>query len=276
MNESERRKISSFVETRFGIKMPPAKRPLLISRLSRRLQSLEMKSFEEYFKYINSPDGMMSEIYVFADLISTHETTFFRESQHYDILFSKILPKITDEYGAGIKRPLKILSAACSTGEEAYSIAIIISEFIKLNNFFNFQYYITGTDISLRVLETARRGVYEDRRIKNVSKQYRLKYFMKNKNKKIDLVRIVPELRSRIEFFPLNLINETYPFEADFDVIFLKNALIYFDRENQVQICQRIIKHLVPGGYFFVGLSESMTGLGLPVKNVMPAVFRKV
>ncbi len=98
---------------------------------------------------------------------------------------------------------------------------------------------------------------------------------MKNKNKKIDLIRIVPELRSQVEFFPMNLVNETYPFESDFDVIFLKNALIYFDREKQLEICVRILKHLVSGGYFFVGLSESMAGLGMPVKNIMPSVFRK-
>jgi chemotaxis protein methyltransferase CheR len=275
MKESERRKISSFIETKFGIKMPSTKRALLISRLSKRLLVLGMKSFEEYFKYINSPDGLTNEIYIFVDLVSTHETTFFRESQHFDILLSKVLPKITHEYGAGIKRPLRILSAACSTGEEAYSLAIIITEFIKLNNYFDFQYIITGADISLRVLETARRGVYEARRIKNVTKQYRKNYFMKNKNKKIDLVRVIPELRTRLEFFPINLMNEIYPFEFDFDVIFLKNALIYFDRKNQIEICLRILKHLVSGGYFFVGLSESMTGLGLPLKSVMPSVFRK-
>jgi chemotaxis protein methyltransferase CheR len=275
MKESERRLISSFIESKFGIKMPPAKRSLLISRLSKRLLALGIKSYEEYFNYINSPDGLKNEIFIFVDLISTHETTFFRESQHFDVLFSMVLPKLTGDCGAGIKRPLKILSAACSTGEEPYTIAMMISEFIKSNNYFDFHYNITGTDISIGVLETARRGVYENRRIKNVSKQYRIKYFMKNKNKKVNLVRIIPELRARVEFFPMNLMRENYPFENDFDVIFLKNALIYFDRENQFNICLRILKHLISGGYFFVGLSESMAGLGLPVKSVMPSVFRK-
>ena len=101
----------------------------------------------------------------------------FREPQHYDVLLKKVLPKLTDELGAGINRPLRILSAASSSGEEAYSIAIIISEFIKLNNYNNYQYFITGTDISLKVLDTARRGVYEGRRIKNVSKQYSVGLF---------------------------------------------------------------------------------------------------
>ena len=98
---------------------------------------------------------------------------------------------------------------------------------------------------------------------------------MRNKNKKLDLVRVVPELRNRTEFFPINLMDKVYPFEYNFDVIFLKNALIYFDSDNQVEICNRMLKHLVSGGYFFVGLSESMTGFGLPVKNVGSAVFRK-
>ncbi len=255
--------------------MPPPKRSLLISRLSKRLTVLGMKSFDEYFKYINSPDGLKNEIYIFIDLVSTHETTFFRESVHFEILYSKVLPKITSECGAGIKQPLRILSAACSTGEEVYSIAFIIEEFIKSNNYIDYQYSITGTDISIIVLETARRGVYEGRKIKNINKKYVQKYFMRNKNKNVDLVRIVPELRDKMDFSPINLMNDTYPFEHDFDIIFLKNALIYFDRENQIEICLRMLKHLVPGGYFFVGLSESMTGLGLPVKSVMPSVFRK-
>ncbi len=275
MKENERREISSFIENAFGIKMPPTKRALLVSRLSKRLVSLGMKSFGEYFEYINSSEGLANEIYVFVDLVSTHETTFFREPQHFDIFYSKVLPKITEELDAGIKRPLRILSAACSTGEEAYSLAIITEEFIKSNNYFDFHYSITGTDISLRVLEVAKRGIYEARKIRNMEKKYRQRYFMKNKNKNIELVRVVPELRCKVNFLPLNLMNDYYPFEFDFDVIFLKNALIYFDSENQLKICLRIIEHLASGGYFFAGLSESMTGLNLPVKNVMPSVFRK-
>ncbi|MFH0975506.1 MAG: CheR family methyltransferase [Spirochaetota bacterium] len=275
MSESERRKISSFIEERFGIKMPPSKATLLISRLSKRLITLGLKTFGDYFKYINSQEGMANEIYIFIDLISTHETSFFREAKHYDILLSKVLPKIVTECGAGLKHPLRILSAACSTGEEPYTIAVVVSEFIASNNYVNFKYHITGTDISLKVLETARHGVYDAHKIDNVPKKYKTKYFMVNKNKGSNLVRIVPELRADIDFFPINLMNESYPFEYEYDVIFLKNVLIYFGREDQEKIILRLLKYLAPGGFFFVGLSESMAGLGLPIKSVMPSIFRK-
>lgn len=276
MSEKERLDISSLIETRFGIKMPPVKKILLTSRLSKRLNTLGFNSYTEYYRYITTEKGSRDEMHIFADLISTHETGFFREPQHFEYLARTVLPLLLDEKRAGIKNQLRVLSSACSTGEEAYTISVTLEEFIRNNNLSGYSYKITGTDISRKVVDAAIRGVYHESRIAKLPDEYKKKYFMRGKGKKSELVRVVPELRALTEFFYMNLMDEKYLFSDKFDVIFFRNAMIYFDRENQEKILRRLSFYLNKGGYLIIGHSETMSGYDLPLRCVDSTVYRKV
>ncbi|HEY1405839.1 MAG TPA: CheR family methyltransferase, partial [Spirochaetota bacterium] len=222
MSESTRVKISGFIEREFGIKMPPVKKTLLTSRLGKRLSVSGCANFEEYFNYVNSPEGLAREIFVFADLVSTHETSFFREAQHFELLHNKILPTLMNDKGPD--KGLRIWSAGCSTGEEAYSIAIMCEVFAAENGIRNFPYKIIGTDISTKVLDAARRAVYNAERVRNVPPAYD-RFIMRSRDPETDLVRIVPEIRAKMAFHILNLLQETYAFDESFDIIFCRNTL---------------------------------------------------
>jgi len=275
MTEKERSDISSFIENSFGIKMPPAKKVLLTSRLSKRLNALGFKSYSQYFRYIMTESGGHDEFHIFADLVSTHETSFFREPQHFDFLLNTALPRLVEDNGAGTRRQLKILSCACSTGEEAYTISIIIEEFKRRHNLQSYTYRITGTDISNKVINVATRGVYHESKIMNLPADYQKRYFMRGKGSKNELVRVVPELRCYTGFYYMNLMDERYPFTDKFDVIFFRNAMIYFDRSNQEKILARLTENLNKNGYLMIGHSETMSGWNLPLKCVMTTVYRK-
>ena len=275
MTERERIEISSFIESEFGIKMPAVKKILLTSRLSKRLNLLGCKSYADYYRFIRSAKGA-DEFLIFADLVSTHETSFFRESQHFELMFSRVLPDLCGTGGAGIRRSLRVLSAACSTGEEAYTLAITIEEFRRKRKLRSFNYRITGTDISTKVLSSASRGVYGEGRVGKLPDEYMKKYFMRGKNEKRELVRVVPELRANAEFIHMNLMDKAYPFRENFDIIFCRNALIYFDRENQKEIIRKLTSHLSRNGYLFIGHSETMAGYDLPLRCVEPTVYRRI
>ncbi|HOP28566.1 MAG TPA: CheR family methyltransferase [Spirochaetota bacterium] len=275
MTERERIEISSFIESEFGIKMPAVKKILLTSRLSKRLNLLGCKSYADYYRFIRSAKGA-DEFLIFADLVSTHETSFFRESQHFELMFSRVLPDLCGTGGAGIRRSLRVLSAACSTGEEAYTLAITIEEFRRKRKLRSFNYRITGTDISTKVLSSASRGVYGEGRVGKLPDEYMKKYFMRGKNEKRELVRVVPELRANAEFMHMNLMDKSYPFRENFDIIFCRNALIYFDRENQKEIIRKLTSHLSRNGYLFIGHSETMAGYDLPLRCVEPTVYRRI
>ena len=275
MSEKERLDISSLIETRFGIKMPPVKKVLLTSRLSKRLNALGFKSYNEYYKYITTEKGSRDELHIFADLVSTHETSFFREPQHFEYLYETALPQLLDDRGTGVKKQLRVLSCACSTGEEAYTISVTLEEFRRNHDLSSYSYRITGTDISTKVVNTAARGVYHESRISNLPHDYRRKYFMKGKGNKNELVRVIPELRASTEFYYMNLMDDRYPFTDKFDIIFFRNAMIYFDRENQEKILGRLAGHLNKGGYLMIGHSETMSGYNLPLRCVATTIYRK-
>jgi len=276
MSEKERVDLSSLIETRFGIKMPPVKKVLLTSRLSKRLNALGFKSYNEYYKYLLTENGSRDELNIFADLVSTHETSFFREPQHFDYLYKTALPQLLNERGAGIKKQLRVLSSACSTGEEAYTISVTLEEFLRNNNLNSYSYKITGTDISTKVVNAAARGVYHESRISNLPHEYKRRYFMKGKGQKSELVRVIPEIRAAVDFHYMNLMEERYPFTEKFDIIFFRNAMIYFDKENQEKILGRLASHMNKGGFLLIGHSETVSGYNLPLRSVATTIYRRI
>lgn len=271
LNDLQFRKLSEFIETEVGIKMPPSKRIMLESRLRKRLRALDVESFDEYIDHVFSHHG--GEIVHMIDVVTTNKTDFFRESQHFDYITDNILPK---EFANGWGRDskLKAWSAASSTGEEAYTMAIVFAEFARGNPGFDFR--ILGTDISTAVLDAARKGVYREDRIDPVDPELRRRYFLKSRNRDSGLVRVRADLRKRAQFHRLNLMSEKFPVRDSFHIIFCRNVIIYFERARQIELLKRLYNHLLPGGYLLLGHSESLAGMSLPVETVAPTIYRRV
>lgn len=271
LNTEQFRRLSRYIETEVGIKMPPAKRSMLESRLQKRLRLLSIDDFESYLEFVFS--GHNDEIVHMIDAVTTNKTDFFREPEHFELLQHHILPDRIEHDGWGIDRPLYVWSSACSTGEEPYTLAIVLKEVQR--QYTRFRFKILATDISTRVLEHAARGVYAEDRIRPIPLELRKRYFLRSKNANEETVRVRSELRRVVHFHRLNLMDETYPLQDTYNVIFCRNVLIYFERERQIALLNRLHHHLVAGGYLLLGHSESLAGAELPVYSVAPTVYRK-
>ncbi len=271
LTDSDFKRLSEFIYRNYGIKMPNEKRTMLEGRLMKRLRANEIKSFAEYCDYVFSPEGMEKELISMINVVSTNKTDFFREPAHFEFLYETVLPEFHQKNKG---EPIKIWSSASSSGEEPYTIAMVISEFAKQHGS-PFPYHIFGSDISSDILEKAQMGVYKDERISDVPLAYQKRYFMSNKDPQKKLVRVVPELRKNTSFMRINLMDTTYPIGEKFHVIFCRNVLIYFDRPTQEAVINKLCNHLLPGGYFLLGHSESATGMQVPLVPLKPTIFRR-
>jgi chemotaxis protein methyltransferase CheR len=251
--------------------MPPAKRVMLQSRLQKRLRELDIISFKDYVDYVFSKEGQDNEIIHMIDVVSTNKTDFFREPVHFDFLTSEVVPKFVEE--TGCRYPLKIWSAGCSSGEEPYTIAIILMECKE--KYPNLDFQILGSDISTRILQNAIDAIYKENRVEGIPLNILKKYFLKSKDRTNPTVRLVPEIRKKVSFMRINLMEASYPVHEAFDVIFCRNVLIYFDRPTQEKVINKLATKLKPGGYFFLGHSESITGMTVPLKQIKPTIFIK-
>ena len=270
LNDADFTKLSNFIYVNYGIKLPISKKIMLQSRLASRLKINGIKSYADYTKYVLSGEASESEIVNMIDLVSTNKTDFYRESAHFDFMKEVVLP---DFLVADSRQPLKIWSSASSSGEEAYTIAMVISEFIENNRKIDFE--ILGTDISARILEKAKLGIYPIDRVDVIPISQKKKYLLRSKDQENPMVRIVPNLRAKARFQRLNLMDSSYNVPKDFDIIFCRNVLIYFDRETQEKVINKLCMHLKPGGYFFLGHSESISGIDVPLKPLKPTMFVK-
>jgi chemotaxis protein methyltransferase CheR len=271
LNDSDFTKLSNFIYVNYGIKLPIFKKIMLQSRLASRLKINGMKSYAEYTKYVLSGDANESEIVNMIDLVSTNKTDFYREAAHFDFMKEVVLPNFIV---GDSPQPFKIWSSASSSGEEAYTIAMVISEFIENNRKIDFE--ILGTDISARILEKAKLGIYPIDRVDVIPISQKKKYLLRSKDQENPMVRIVPNLRAKARFQRLNLMDSSYNVPKDFDIIFCRNVLIYFDRETQEKVINKLCMHLKPGGYFFLGHSESISGIDVPLKPLKPTMFVKI
>jgi chemotaxis protein methyltransferase CheR len=245
------------------------KQGLVTSRLAKRLRQLELGSYREYCELLASPAGA-EELRYLIDRISTNHTHFFREQKHFDFLSEKVLPTWRRS-AAG--ETFRVWSAACSSGEEPYSLAIYLAE--KLAPAASAQWHLDATDISTRVLDMARRGVYPGERLNDVPADWLRRHFQKGVGQWDGQFRIKEELRQRIAFHHLNLLQGGYPFTKPFHVIFCRNVMIYFDRATQTDLVARLSEVLVPGGHLMVGHSESLSGIKHNLRLVQPAVYVK-
>lgn len=270
LSDTEFNKLSSFIYSNYGIKMPYAKKSMLQARLQNRLRETKMESFKDYCDYVFAKGKDDSEIVNMIDVVSTNKTDFFREAAHFDFMTSHVLPEF---YENNKGETMNIWSSACSSGEEAYTIAITLSEFLEDKK--NLNYSIYGTDISSRILQKAFDGVYHEDRISCIPMNLKKKYFLKSKQRETPLVKVVKELRQKTSYQRLNLMDPVYNVPKKFDVIFCRNVLIYFDRMTQESVINKLCSHLKPNGYFFLGHSESITGINVPLKQIKPTIFRR-
>lgn len=266
-------RLSRFIQTHCGIKLPRTKHTMLQSRLAKRVRALGMSDFSEYCDYVLCPEGMEAELAHMLDVVTTNKTEFFREKSTLDRFVNLALPNLSREGKFGGANRLRVWSAGCSTGEEPYSLAICLAEspLGKLPR----GYSILATDISTRVLEAARLGVYQQEAIKPIPPELRRRYLMRGKDSEQGLVRVVPELRAMVTFQRLNLM-EPLSFAQPMHVIFCRNVLIYFDRPTQEGMLKRFCEVIRSGGYLFIGHSETLQGMDLPLKQVAPLMYQKV
>ena len=267
-------RLSDFIYRESGIKMPLTKKTMLEARLQKRLRSMGLTSYDEYCSYLFSPEGIANELVHMIDVVTTNKTDFFREAQHFEYLIEHVLPSLVQSRGAGIRRPFMAWSAACSSGEEPYTLAMVLDQFSRRARGFTFQ--VLGTDISTRVLETARDGIYHEERIEQIPLELRSSYFMKSRDRSRKLVRVVPELRAHVKFRRLNFMEEDFGMREKMDVVFCRNVLIYFDRPTQEAVINRICGHLHSGGYLFTGHSETINGMKVPLTPVANTVSRRI
>ncbi|MDQ8186453.1 protein-glutamate O-methyltransferase CheR [Pelagicoccus sp. SDUM812002] len=257
-----------YKETR--INLGDSKRELVSARLGKRLRANDMGSYTDYCQMLQSKPNS-GELYHLIDAISTNHTFFFREINHFNYLNSHILPSfVNGQLGAG--KELKIWSCACSTGEEPYSLAIALEEFLGKSQ--GHDWSIQCSDISNRVLDFASKGIYDRDRLKNVKDEWLKRYFQKGEKQMDGYFRVRPEISRKLNFQRLNLFAPQFPWNQKFQVIFCRNVMIYFDRETQQELVGRLARHLVPGGYLLIGHAESLAGIRHPYTSIKPAIYQ--
>jgi chemotaxis protein methyltransferase CheR len=270
MNPETFARFKEFIETNLGIKIPPSKKIMLESRLSKRLRALKMPDYEQYCDYVFSPEGFDREIQQLIDVVTTNETDFFRENNHFEYLSSTVLPELVGEKKLN---ELNVWSVAASTGQESYTLAMVLEEFAKKGN--SFRYRILGTDISSKVLKIAETGIYTEHQAGKIPDAMKRKYCMKSRNAEQKTLRFKPEIRDKIMFRQLNLMDSSYPIKKQYHIVFCRNVFIYFDRPTQKKVLERIYSVLAPGGYLFMGHSENIGSVQLALTSVSSAVYKK-
>lgn len=268
MSDKEFHALAEFIHTECGIKLPPAKKTMLEARLQKRLRILGLDSYKAYSEHLFSPGGAESELIHLIDAVTTNTTDFFREPRHFEYLDDTVLP----EWRARRSGPeFRVWSAGCSTGMEPYTLSIVLSEFAARVP--DFRFSILATDISTQVLEKAMRGIYAEDQVRAVPESLKRKYFLRSKDRSRGLVRMAPELRRAVAFRHLNFM-EKFAVREKMDVIFCRNVIIYFDKPTQENLLRRLASCLAPGGHLFIGHSESLAGMSLPLRQVAPTIYR--
>jgi len=218
---------------------------------------------------------MDEELMHMLDMVTTNKTDFFRGPDHFEFLVRHVLPGLISNKGAGINRNMMVWSAGCSTGEEPYTLAMVLNEFQRRAPGLRLNFTILGTDLSTRVLQAAARGVYTEQKIQPVPPELKRRYLMKSKDSKKQLIRVVPELRKQVKFRRLNFLEDDFGMREPIDIVFYRNVMIYFKRATQKMILEKIIASTRPGGYLFIGHSETLASHGLNVQQIAPTIYRK-
>lgn len=271
LSSSDFQRLGRFINSYSGIKMPPSKRTMVEGRLRRRIHALGFTDFHRYCDFLFRDGGLDDEAAHIIDAVTTNKTEFFREPDHFRYLVETAIPARLAAAGGGAT--LKLWSAACATGAEAYTLAMLMDDFRSQRHL---DYTVVATDLCSEVLAKAQQAIYPPEIVAGVPARLQHRYLMRSRDRAHPAVRVVPELRQKVRFGRLNLTDEDYPVDGDFDVIFCRNVLIYFEKSLQELVLSRLCAHLAPGGYLFIGHSETVTGFSLPVRQAAPTIFVKV
>lgn len=274
ISEEQFNRLARLLTDRYGIKLPADKRIMLQSRLQPRLRELEMDSFEKYCRFVSDPANTVAELEKMIEYVATNKTDFFREDQHFKLLSSVVLPGLSDRESVGYNRHLRCWCAGCSTGQEAFSLAMTIEEYKQTAGGI-VDYSVLASDVSSRVLETARTATYPFSQSDRIPLSYLKKYVLKSRDTRNPRIRIAKSIRSKVTFAYGNLMEQDYGINLRFQIIFIRNTLIYFDFRNQKQILKKVIDQLEPGGYLFVGHSESLIYSDLPISLIRSSLYQK-
>lgn len=272
LSEFDFTQLSSFINQHFGIQLSESKRVMMQARLIKVLQRRSIRSFREYRQLVLSKPLLSPEVMELVNVMSTNKTDFYREPAHFQFLANHILPEYLSKKS---RKDFKVWSSACSSGEEVYTSLFVINEFMKTTRPFEFN--VLGTDISTDILDKSINGIYTNDRIDVVPENQKRHYFLKSRNEVSDLVRVIPQIRSKAQFKRLNLMDTVYDVPREFDVIFCRNVLIYFEKHIQERVIRNLCSHLKNGGYLMIGHSESLNGFqGLPLEQVVPTIYKKI
>lgn len=268
---SEFRILSEFILNNYGINLTKNKKELLEYRLSKRLRDLNMNSYQAYLNYLFSEEGSQSEPQLLINEVSTNKTSFFREAEHFRILIESILPSLSKLYKS---TSMPVWSAGCSSGEEAYSMAICFEKYRLTHPGFNYQ--ILGTDVSETALIKARKAIYSFDSQLNIPGSDLKRFFLKSKDSTNPKVRVIKGIRDKVRFDYLNLMDSEYKTPYLYPVIFCRNTLIYFNQETKKAILQKLRNRLKPGGYLFISHTESLVHMDQSLKLVYPSVYQHI
>jgi chemotaxis protein methyltransferase CheR len=262
ITDREFAEVRAFAMRFAGISLSPSKKDLVVGRWGKRLAHHGFKSFHQYLDFLRD-ERCGDELQISVDLLTTNETYFFREPQHFEFLRTKVLPSLG---GAG---RFRVWSAACSSGEEPYSVAMLLAAELP-----HFNWEVLGTDISTRVLECARTGLYEMARAKNLPAEYLRRFCLRGTGPHEGKLLLDRSVKERVQFRQVNL-NERLPNLGQYEVILLRNVMIYFDVDTKSRIIARLVPHLRPGGHLLIGHCDSLHGVAHELTMLKTSIYRK-
>ncbi|PJI08204.1 MULTISPECIES: CheR family methyltransferase [Clostridium] len=267
MTEDEFKKLSSFINQNFGIFIKEEKKEILGNKLEKVLYEEKCNNFTEYYNKVIS-DKSGSKLSRFINVVTTNHTFFMRESDHFYYFKNEVLPYLKKKV---TNRDLRIWCAACSSGEEAYTIAMILDEFFS-DEKANWDTKVLATDLSTKVLNIAKKGIYNEDNVKDLPCIWKMNYLKKIQDKNYE---VKDKIKNEVIYRRLNLMNRKFPFKKKFHVIFCRNAMIYFNNETRTKLINKFYDLTEPGGYLFIGHSETINRDESRYRYVKPAVYRK-
>ncbi|MEO5339076.1 MAG: methyltransferase domain-containing protein [Magnetococcus sp. MYC-9] len=274
LSDKDFHRLVAFVYAQCGIEVPLAKKPLLAARIQERLRQVGRHSSKEYVDWLLGSGHSGEELTQFVDVVTTHETDFFQDAEHFEYMVQTAVPELIKELGAGISRDFMIWSVGCATGEETYTLAMVLHEFSRHYPGIQFKARILATDLSKRALTTASTAVYSMEKVAPISMELKQKYLLKSRDPGKRLVRVGPELRAMVKFRHLNIMDADFGLREQMDVIFCRNVINHFDRSTQAKLVNKFCHYMSPGGYLFLGRSENLQGLRVPLVSSAASVYR--
>jgi chemotaxis protein methyltransferase CheR len=272
LSDKEFRLFQSLIQREAGIFLSEQKRALLIGRLTRRLRALGLDSFTAYYEHVTAERD--DELTALLDCVSTNETHFFREPEHFTFLAERALPELEALAASGsIPKRLRVWSAACSTGEEPYSLAMLLRARFPIESGWDIE--VVASDISTRVLARAEEAVWPIEKASEIPYEHLRRFMLRGTGTQVGKMKASAELRAMVRFERINLNHDSYPLSGSFDLIFCRNVLIYFDAAVKTRVVARLLQRLQPHGYFFLGHAETLAGIADDMQSLVPNVYRK-